>query len=227
MSRIFISSSGTEIGKTFVACTLIKQLQAAGFSVDALKPVASGFDLLNIPDSDTGALLSALGRNTTVEEAERISPWRFQPALSPDLAAAREQRSVPFDALVDYCTESRPCDLTLIEGIGGVMVPLDEAHTVLDWIEAVAAPLLLVVGGYLGTLSHTLTAIEALHGRGQSVAGIVVNESDDQPVSLDETTMVLERFADSIPVVALPRVDDYHAAPDLLPLIARYIQPPC
>jgi dethiobiotin synthetase len=226
VSRIFISSSGTEIGKTFITCALIKQLQAAGLSVVALKPVASGYDPRNISNSDSGELLSSLGRAATADEVEEISPWRFEAALSPDMAASREQRSVPFNALVDFCKMSRSFDVTLIEGIGGVMVPLDEEHTVLDWIEAVAAPVLLVVGGYLGTLSHTLTAIEALQRRDQQIAGIIVNESEDQPVSLDETKVVLERFAGSIPVVTLPRLDDYRSAPDLRPLVTRFIQPP-
>lgn len=223
MSRIFISSSGTEIGKTFVTCALISQLKAAGHSVDALKPVATGYDPLNPVASDSAELLTALGRDVDSEHVEEITPWRFAAALSPDMAAAREQRSVPFSELARFCAENKASDVTLIEGIGGIMVPLNADHTVLDWIEALAAPVLLVVGGYLGTLSHTLTAVAMLRARGQQLAGVIVNESAEQPVSLTETAKVIERFVGSTPVITLPRVDRYEQAPDLLPLIAPFL----
>ena len=223
MSQVFVSASGTEIGKTFVTCALIYQLKAAGHSVDALKPVATGYDPQNPAASDSGELLTALGRNVDAQRVAEITPWRFAAALSPDMAAEREQRSVPFTELVDFCAAHNSADITLIEGIGGIMVPLDATHTVLDWVAALAAPVLLVVGGYLGTLSHTLTAVEAIHARGQELAGIVVNESAGQPVDLAETASVIERFVGPAPIVMLPRLDNYEQAPDLLPLIAPYL----
>jgi dethiobiotin synthetase len=89
--------------------------------------------------------------------------------------------------------------------VGGVMVPLDAEHTVLDWIAALAAPALLVVGSYLGTLSHSLTALAALQQRGVAVAGIVVSESQHQPVPAAETMATLTRFAPGVPVRLLAR----------------------
>jgi len=223
MSQLFVSASGTEIGKTYVTCALIDQIKAAGFSVDALKPVATGFDPSDPAASDSGELLSALGRDVDAQHVEEITPWRYSAALSPDMAAARERRSVPFRQLVDFCAENDDADITLIEGIGGVMVPLDENHTVLDWVEALTIPVLLVVGGYLGTLSHTLTAVETLRARGQELAGIIVNESDEQPVGLAETASVIERFIDRTPVVVLPRLGDREQAPNLLPLVLPFL----
>ncbi len=223
MSRLFITASGTEIGKTFVACALITQLKAAGHSVDALKPVATGYDPLQPELSDSGLLLEALGEPIDTRLIERITPWRFNEAISPDMAAEREERSIPFAQLVEFCAERRPVDITLIEGIGGIMVPLDSTHTVLDWVEALAAPVLLVVGGYLGTLSHTLTAVGMLRSRGQKLAGVIVNESADQPVSLEETANAIARFVDPTPVQVLSHVQSYDEAPDLLPLVAPYL----
>lgn len=223
MSRFFISASGTEIGKTFVACALITQLKAAGHSVAALKPVASGYDPLEPELSDSGVLLNALGEPIDAQLIEQITPWRFKEALSPDMAAAREERSIPFAQLVDFCAERRCVDVTLIEGVGGIMVPLDSSHTVLDWLEALAVPVLLVVGGYLGTLSHTLTAVGMLRSRGQELAGIIVNESAEQPVSLTETADAIARFVAPTPVQVLPRQQGYDQAPDLLPLVAPYL----
>jgi dethiobiotin synthetase len=82
----------------------------------------------------------------------------------------------------------------LIEGVGGVMVPLDDRHTVLDWIAALEAPALLVVGSYLGAISHALTAEGAIRGRGLAVAGVVIDESADSPVPLDDTAQTMKRF---------------------------------
>src|SRR5262245_27719286 len=221
MTTLFVTSSGTGIGKTFVTLKLIAELKAAGRRVRALKPVASGFDAARPTDGDTGELLRALALEPTAANLDAVSPWRFAAPLSPDMAAARERRAIPFDALVAHCrAAARSGEVTLIEGVGGVMVPLDAEHTVLDWIAALGAPALLVVGSYLGTLSHSLTAATALRARGVTIAGVVVSESEEQPVPAPETAATLARFIAPVPVCVLPR-----AAPvPLLPLLERYLK---
>jgi dethiobiotin synthetase len=219
MTALFVTASGTDVGKTFVTLRLIDELTAAGYRVRALKPVASGFDAANPDASDTGALLRAQRLEPTAANLDAASPWRFAAPLSPDMAAARERRTVPFATLVDFCRTPRDTDITLIEGIGGVMVPLDETHTVLDWIVALDAPTLLVVGSYLGTLSHGLTAAAALRARKVRIAGVVVSESAEQPVPAAETATVLARFLRPTTVQVLPRHADRTATP-LLPLVA-------
>jgi dethiobiotin synthetase len=215
MTTVFVTSSGTEIGKTFVTLRLVEELKAAGRRVQALKPVASGFDAARPEGSDTALLLRAQGLDLTPANLDRVSPWRFAAPLSPDMAAAREHRSVPFDAVVAYCREAglRP-GTTLIEGIGGAMVPLDAQHTVLDWIAALGAPALLVVGSYLGTLSHGLTAVAALRERGLPLVAVIVSESAEQPVPAQETAATFARFVQA-PVVVLPRAGSV----PLLPLL--------
>jgi dethiobiotin synthetase len=202
---VFVTGSGTGVGKTFVMCALIRALTAAGRSVRALKPVVSGFDRARLEGSDSGLLLAAQGLPLSVANLDAISPWRFQAALSPDMAAAREGREVPFDALVEFCRTPSSVDVTLIEGVGGVMVPLDAEHTVLDWIAAVRAPALLVVGSYLGTLSHTLTATAALKGRACPLLATIVSESEHQTVPAEETAAVLRRFVAGAPVHVVRR----------------------
>src|SRR6185503_11474878 len=220
MTTIFVTSSGTGIGKTFVTLQLIAELKALGKRVQALKPVASGFDAAHPGDGDTGALLRAQDLEPTAANLDAVSPWRFAAPLSPDMAAARERRTVPFDALVAHCRAAgRRGDVTLIEGIGGVMVPLDTEHTVLDWIAALEAPTLLVVGSYLGTLSHTLTAAAALRARGVTIAGLVVSESEVEPAPAAETAATLARFVAPVAIRVLPRT-----APAPLPLVASYLE---
>src|SRR5580704_6177542 len=103
LTAIFITATGTDIGKTFVAASLIGHFRQMGRLVDAIKPVVSGFDPAAAAASDSGILLDALGLPVTAAEIDRISPWRFRAALSPDLAAARAGRSIDVDAVVAFC----------------------------------------------------------------------------------------------------------------------------
>jgi dethiobiotin synthetase len=205
MTTFFVTASGTGVGKTFVTTRLIAELRAARRTVRALKPVVSGFDAARPEDSDSGELLRALALPCNAANLDAMSPWRFAAALSPDMAAARERRSVPFGELVEFCRAPSPADVTLIEGIGGVMVPLDAHHTVLDWIAALRAPAVLVVGSYLGTLSHTLMAAAVLRERGCTLATVIVSESSEQPVALAETAAAIARFVQPATVGVLAR----------------------
>jgi dethiobiotin synthetase len=221
MGAIFVTSTGTDIGKTFVTAALVKHFRAQGRAVDAFKPVLSGFDPGNVEDSDTGALLSALGRKLIQEEFDRISPWRFAAPLSPDMAAAREDRHIDFHALVDFSKAAmQSAEIVLIEGVGGIMVPLDDKHTVLDWMRAIDAPIILVAGSYLGTISHTLSAIDVLGHHRRDMRAIVVSESEDSPVGLDETVVSIARFAKPIDVIALPRLDGSYDHPAIAQIAA-------
>lgn len=210
MTVIFVTSSGTEIGKTYVSALLTRQLRENAVPVRAIKPVVSGLDETTFPESDPAALLAAMGEDVAYENAASVSRWRFKAALSPDMAARRESATISFDELVDHCVEAAgKDDPLLIEGVGGVAVPLDETHTVLDWMQALDAHVfispLLVVGSYLGTISHTLTALESLRARKLDPRAIVVSETPGSEVNFDETVETIARFAGGTPVVALPR----------------------
>lgn len=233
MNTFFITGTGTDIGKTWVTCALLQHWRAAGRMVRAFKPVLSGFDPTTAAASDAGQLLAAMGRTIDAAALDEIAPWRFAAPLSPDMAAVREGRSIDFDALVGFTrrclpaqrhaghTENASADfhVTLVEGVGGVMVPLDAQHTVRDWIASSSLPCILVAGSYLGSLSHTLTALEALkkipesdsrvaqgkQNAGVGVTVIVVNESLDASVSLDETLASLRSHSGDIPLLGIRR----------------------
>ncbi len=208
MSAFFITATGTDIGKTFVTAGLIRYLRQSNQPVGALKPVVSGYDSSVVETSDPAVLLRALGRPVSAEEVQKIAPFRFRAPLSPDLAAAREGRAVDFDALLTFSRDviAAHQGLLFIEGVGGIMVPLDARRTVLDWMAELKLPVLLVVGGYLGTISHTLTALDVLARRELSVAAIVVSEGERDRVPLDDTVASIAQFADAIPVIGLPRL---------------------
>lgn len=207
MAGIFVTGTGTDVGKTFVATALIRHLRSAGKLVDACKPVVSGFDPSHASESDPGLLLTALGLAPTPDQIDRISPWRFSAPMSPHLAARGEGRSIDFKALVEFSrTAVYGHATTLVEGIGGIMVPLDSAHTVLDWMSALRIPVLLVAGSYLGTVSHTLTALHVLAQRNLDIAGVIVSESAAPGASLDDTVATIAQFAIPIEVIGMPRL---------------------
>lgn len=210
MSAIFVTATGTDIGKTYVTAGLIRALRAQGRAASALKPVVSGFDMVAAEVSDPGLLLQAMGQTITSQSIARLSPWRFHAPLSPDMAAARENREIDFAELVTFCRDAIAGteDTLFIEGIGGVMVPLDSRHTVLDWIAALEIPALLITGTYLGTISHTLTALGALASRHIAVNALVLNESEAAPVAAAELAGTIGHFAPAIPIVDVRRVHD-------------------
>lgn len=207
MRTLFVAGAGTDLGKTFIACAVIRALRAQGLSVDALKPAVSGFDPARMEESDCGRLLEALGRPLTPQTLYAISPLRFAAPLAPPAAARREGRTLSLDALLAPCRArlARPdVDVLLVEGAGGVMSPIAEEATNLDLISALGAPVLLVGGSYLGAISHSLTALETLKGRGCEPLGLAVSESAEGP-DLAETVEALRRFAGGTPVGAVPR----------------------
>ncbi len=208
MSAHFVTGTGTDVGKTFVTRALIGALRSRGAPGRALKPIVTGYSPAEAAGSDSGLLLAALGRPLSPEALAQISPWRFAAPLAPDMAAAREGRRLDYAAMIEFC-RTAIADTSgplLIEGVGGVMSPLDDEHTVLDWMAALAVPLIVVAGSYLGTISHTLTGLDAIARRGLRVASLVVSETAGSPVRLDETRDAIARFAPDLEVLSLPRL---------------------
>jgi dethiobiotin synthetase len=222
---VFVTGTGTDVGKTFVTAALVRHLRTSGRVVDAFKPVVSGFDAADVAGSDPAVLLAALGRAVTSDEVERIAPWRFTAPLSPDLAARAEGRAIDFNALVEFSRDAAYGRGTVfIEGVGGIMVPLDQTHTVLDWMSALRIPVLLVAGSYLGTISHTLTALHVLAQRNLEIAGVVVSESLAPGASLDDTVATIARFAVPIDVIGVPRMSPgADVPPEILSRIDRFL----
>ncbi len=203
--RAFITATGTEIGKTAITCLLLKWLRRHGQQTLALKPVLTGYDDHTWQDSDPARLLQAQGWPVDAASIAAISPWRLAAPLSPDMAGRQEGKSLAYAPILQFCRDALkdPARSVLIEGIGGVCVPLNDDATVLDLMADLALPVVLVTGSYLGTLSHTLTALLALKARGLK-AVVLVNETPGSDVDLGETAATLRRHGGTA-VVALHR----------------------
>lgn len=217
MTTTFITSSGTGIGKTLVTAALAYQLK-----VRAIKPVASGIDLADT-ESDPALLLKAMGQAPTPDNILRIAPWCFKARISPHLAAKRESKVIFLNEVVQFC-KSQASGGLIVEGSGGVMAPLSDTETQLDLMLALGAPAVLVVGSYLGSISHTLSAHYTLQKAGVKIAGVVVSASEEEPQPTAETVSTLKGFMPNVPILTIPRLPKSDApwtlVPDLTGLIA-------
>lgn len=152
--------------------------------------------------SDAGRLLAAMGAMANDAAVAGICPWRFADPVSPDLAAARVGRTVDFDEVVGFCRGemARAAGNLLIEGVGGAMVPLGVRRTVRDWIAALGVPAVVVAGGYLGAISHTLCTAEALRAVGVEIGAVVLNPIGEVSVPIETTREAIARHV-SAPVL--------------------------
>jgi dethiobiotin synthetase len=200
-----IAGAGTDIGKTYVTCGLIRALRAAGRAVNALKPVVSGYE--SAAGSDPALLLDALGTPVSEETIAAIAPWRYAAPLALNLAARAEGKRVDYEAILSASRDAmrQAPDTLLIESAGGIMSPLSDNETVLDLITDIDAPAIIVGGTYLGAISHTLTAIVAAQARGVRVAAAPISESADDNVGLAITVKSLKQFAPDIAFVGIAR----------------------
>ena len=198
--RVFVAGTGTDVGKTYVAASVLRTLVSRSVQTLALKPVASGiapFDDAAFAASDTARLLRAQNRPVTRDLVETCTPWRFAAPLSPDLAAAAERRRLALAEIVAFCRAGLvgEQDVTLVEGAGGIMSPIAADGLNIDLAAALEMPVLLVTGTFLGAVSHTLSALGVLQARSLRVVGVVVNETPGAATSPDGTCAILARFA--------------------------------
>jgi dethiobiotin synthetase len=180
MDTLFITGVGTEVGKTYVAALIAKQLREAGVRVGVYKPVASGCENGRSDDAET--LWEAAGRPLT---PEAVCPLRFTAPVAPHLAARAEGKSFTPDELVAGVQVWRDaCEVLLVEGAGGLMSPLTDGDFYnADLAAALGAPLVVVAANRLGVIHDTLATLLAAKQRCPQcrVLGVVLNEVTNQP----------------------------------------------
>jgi dethiobiotin synthetase len=164
---LFITGTDTGIGKTYVACLLARDWSMAGLDVGVMKPAESG------SNRDAVLLKKASGTGDSLEE---IRPYHFKAALAPGLAAAREHKSVSLARLLRglRALQGRH-DGVIVEGAGGLLVPLAGPLLVADFALKTRLPLLIVARPGLGTINHCLLTLSEARRRGLKVAAVVLN----------------------------------------------------
>lgn len=171
----FVTGTDTGVGKTVVAATLARWCRHRGYRVGVSKPVATGVRDGVIGD-DTLALLRAA--ELPLDWSERVTPFAYAEPAAPTVAARLAGRQLEFAAVINSVRGWRDwAEWLVVEGIGGLLCPLTERHTVADLAMALGLPLLIVARTTLGTLNHTLLTVEAAQRRRLFIAGIVLNEA--------------------------------------------------
>lgn len=185
----FITGTDTGIGKTTATRLLMKAVRQAGYSVAAMKPVASGCEKTpaGLRNHDALQLIEA---STVTLPYELVNPYAFEPAIAPHLAAKAVGTAIEIDPIVRCYREiSQQVDIVFVEGVGGWKVPIDESRTMAHVAAALALPVVLVVGIRLGCLNHALLSYENItHGQ-LSLRGWVANCIEpDMPFGDDNIT---------------------------------------
>ena len=172
MAGLFITGTDTGVGKTFVARGIASALRARGRRVGVLKPVETGCGAgMTRRPADALALRSAAGSTLSVD---RICPYRLDAPLAPDVAARLENvRIDPEVILAAFRVIDADHDLTIVEGAGGLLVPIVQRYAMADLARDLDLPLLVVVDSRLGAINHTLLTLEAAAARGLAVRGYV------------------------------------------------------
>ncbi len=177
MQGVFITGTNTDVGKTFVAVELARQLCQRGINVIPKKPVESGCLMQGgqlIPH-DAVALKEAANYTGALSD---ICPFRFEPPISPVRAAHLANKVLTTEQLVNICLQGSENGFTLVEGAGGFYSPLAENGLNADLAVALQLPVILVAADKLGVLSQVLLNVEAIQMRGLPLAGVVLNALD-------------------------------------------------
>jgi dethiobiotin synthetase len=225
MRGVFVTGTGTEVGKTVVAATLAHAARARGERVAVFKPAVSGLDdhllrpetwghAAELPDH---ALLRLAAASTQGDD--EVSPYRYGPGVSPHLAAELEGDRIEPDALRGAALDAtEDADLLVCEGVGGFLVPLAPHYLVRDFARDLSLPVVIAAAPGLGTINHTLLTIEAVRGAGLELAAVVLTPWAGEPSAMERSNHeTIERLG-AVPVEVLPRLD--LSAPATWPALA-------
>jgi dethiobiotin synthetase len=186
----FVAGTDTGVGKTLISCALLHGFAAQGRRVAGMKPVAAGCD--DDGQNEDVRQLRAAG-NVPVGYGQ-INPYCFVPPIAPHLAAQRAGVIVQFSRIAaSYKELTAQSDVVIVEGAGGLLVPLNDEQDSADLVKELGLPIILVVGMRLGCLNHALLTVEVIASRGLVLAGWVANVVDADMASIEENVAVLQQ----------------------------------
>jgi dethiobiotin synthetase len=202
MRGVFVTGTDTEVGKTIVAAAITAAAVAKGIRVAAFKPVVTGLDEPAGEWPRDHELLASVA--SAGQSPEDVSPHRFGPAVSPHLADA--DREVDPDALVEAARrEADRADALVVEGVGGLLVPLTNDYLVRDFAGELSLPVVIAARPGLGTINHSLLTIEAARAVALRIQAVVLTPWPEEPSAMERSNLeTIERFGE-VPVIGLPR----------------------
>lgn len=196
MGHYFITSTGTNIGKTLVTSALAYALKANEKNVKAIKPIISGYNFNT--ENDLSILCLAQGLNNNESSHQSISLHRFSQPLSPDAILRKAEKNLDINKLLAFIKNFQHTEYLLVEGLGGAFAPLDAGYTNFDLMRDANLEAILVCGSYLGSLSHTIATYTALRNGGINIKAVIVTENilplNELYISPAETVKSLSNF---------------------------------
>ncbi|MEO6975298.1 MAG: dethiobiotin synthase [Gallionella sp.] len=186
----FVTGTDTGVGKTLISCALLQGYAAQGKRAVGMKPVAAGCD----DDGQNGDVLQLRAAGNVAVGYGQINPYCFVPAIAPHLAAQRAGVIMQFSRIAaSYRELAAQADVVIVEGAGGLLVPLNAQQDSADLAKELDLPVILVVGMRLGCLNHALLTVEVIAARGLALAGWVANVVDTDMALIDENIAVLRQ----------------------------------
>lgn len=215
---IFVTGTGTEVGKTVVAAAIAHTLAAEGKRVAVFKPCVTGLDEFvadgpnclpirdksaHRPDHEVLGLAAGSGQGD-----EEIAPYRYGSPASPHLAAALAGEEIdPPRLRVAAAAAAAGADAIVCEGVGGLLVPLAPGYLVRDLAADLGYPLVVVASPELGTINHTLLTLESARAAGLEVASVVLTPWPDRPTEIERSNRETIAALGEVEVEVLPRLD--------------------
>jgi dethiobiotin synthetase len=219
LNGVFVTGTGTEVGKTVVAAVIARTMAAEGNRVAVFKPAVTGLDDLSADGTqsrdidrfgsrrraDHELLGLAVGSGQSDDE---IAPYRYGPAASPHLAAALAGEEIDPERLRAAArTAAANADALVCEGVGGLLVPLRSDYLLRDLAVDLGLPLVIAASPGLGTINHTLLTIEAARSAGLVVASVVLTPWPDEPSPVEQSNRETIEALGEVRVLTLPQID--------------------
>ena len=200
---VFVTGTGTEVGKTVVAAVIARTLAAEGQKVHVFKPAVTGLD--EEAETDHVLLRRASGSSQSDEE---IAPSRYGPPASPHLAAELAGEEIDPERLRQAArAAAENADVIVCEGVGGLLVPLTPTYLVRDLAADLGHPVVVVASPSLGTINHTLLTLEAARAAGLEVAAVVLTPWPDEPSQIESSNRETIATLGNVEVLTLPHLD--------------------
>jgi dethiobiotin synthetase len=207
---LFVTGTDTGVGKSLITGGIAYLLRRQGLKVGVFKPIASGcrHEREGLISDDTEFLAWCADADYPLSV---ITPVTYKTPAAPVTCAKIEERPVDFEAIVTaYCYLCETCDVVLVEGIGGALVPITETETILDLAVEFDLPVVIVARLNLGTINHSLLTIQAVRNVGLPVAGIVMSGYNAETAEVPEETSAAAicNFSDTPLLSAVPYDED-------------------
>lgn len=219
MRGLFVTGTGTGVGKTIVSAALLAAMRAAGEPVRAHKPVVTGLEEQTQgwpPDHELLALAAEMS-------SEEVAPFRYAPPVSPHLATTLAGENVtPTDLIANARAAADEGQTLVVEGVGGLLVPLTDSFTVRDLAAELRLPVVIAAQPGLGTINHTLLTLHAARSVGLDVRAVVLTPWPEHPTTIEHSNRETVSRLGSVEAHGLsaldgPDIDALRAAGDRLP----------